>query len=269
MDSIRENEKLEDMISTLQMELSNDYEGKLSIILVEGVDDVGFVKRVFEQSVVCYESFSGKEGLHQLIESEDIQDNRIIGIRDKDYALECELPSRLFCYDTCCMEIMLLSNKEVVKGLYTTYYKGNTSQDALVKNAMRQLAPLSVLREKNEKQSLNIDFKRAALSECIVGESESIIYEKLFSNLVQDEEMLEQCLGAAEQLQEDDLTEKTNGHDICRFLGKVFKSRKGDMGEERLREVLICSYRTEDFKNTYLYQKIKNYQQQYQLCYVR
>lgn len=55
---------------------------------------------------------------------------------------------------------------------------------------MRQLAPLSVLRERNDKLSLSIDFKRAALSECIVEESESITYEKMFSNLLQDEEML-------------------------------------------------------------------------------
>ena len=118
--------------------------------MVEGTDDVSFVKRVFEENVVCYESFSGKEGLHQLIECavfsicstkliiiyefaapvdrvRRYSRNRIIGICDKDYALKREFPPRMFCYDTCCMEIMLLSHKEVARRLYTAYYKGSVS----------------------------------------------------------------------------------------------------------------------------------------------
>ena len=47
MDSIREYETLEDVITTLRMELSNDLEGKLSIVLVEGEDDISFVNRIF------------------------------------------------------------------------------------------------------------------------------------------------------------------------------------------------------------------------------
>ena len=85
MDSIREYETLEDVITTLRMELSNDLEGKLSIVLVEGEDDISFVNRIFEKDVVCFESPSGKEGVRKLVEAEDIADCRIIGIRDRDY----------------------------------------------------------------------------------------------------------------------------------------------------------------------------------------
>lgn len=42
MDSIRENEKLEDMATNLRLELDNDIEHKMCIILVEGSDDVKF-----------------------------------------------------------------------------------------------------------------------------------------------------------------------------------------------------------------------------------
>lgn len=268
MDSIRENETLEDMVTTLRMELSNDLEGKLSIVLVEGADDISFVKRVFKEDVVCFESPSGKEGVRMLIEAEDIADRRVIGIRDRDYESVAGYPLRLFCYDTCCLETMLLSCEGVVEGIHAVYYKGSMGQETFIMNAMRQLAPLSILREKNERYGFGINFQRAALSEFVSKENESITYWELFLRLGQSQEMLEECRQEAGQMQDCQLPAKTNGHDICRFLGKILKSGKGDLGEKRLREILICSYRTEDFRNTDLYQKISDYQQQNQLHYV-
>ncbi|MCI9446759.1 MAG: DUF4435 domain-containing protein [Lachnospiraceae bacterium] len=268
MDSIREYETLEDVITTLRMELSNDLEGKLSIVLVEGEDDISFVNRIFEKDVVCFESPSGKEGVRKLVEAEDIADCRIIGIRDRDYESVEGYPPRLFCYDTCCLETMLLSCEGVVEGIHAVYYKGSMEQGTFIMNAMRQLAPLSMLREKNERYDFGINFQRAALSEFVSKENESITYGELFSKLGQSQEMLEDCRQEAGKMQDCQLLDKTNGHDICRFLGKILKSGKGDLGEKRLREILICSYRTEDFRNTYLYQKLSDYQQRHQLCYV-
>ena len=155
-DSIRRNETKEDMITTLRMELSADIFHKKSILLVEGSDDVKFAKKVCDRDVVCYESFSGKEGLEELIENPDIFDERIVAVRDRDYCDTEMLPERMFAYDACCLELMLIKSKEVEEGLYLTYYTGNLSQDRMVPNALRQLAPLSLLRKVNEEQKMGI-----------------------------------------------------------------------------------------------------------------
>lgn len=86
----------EDMITTIRMELDADIEKKISILLVEGSDDVIFAKKVFSNTVVCYKSFSGKEGLEELINSDEIKDNRIIAVRDRDYCNVEELPPRMY-----------------------------------------------------------------------------------------------------------------------------------------------------------------------------
>lgn len=121
-DSIRRNETKEDMITTLRMELSADIFHKKSILLVEGSDDVKFAKKVCDRDVVCYESFSGKEGLGELIEAPDIRDERIVAVRDRDYCDAGMLPERMFAYDACCLELMLIKSKEVEEGLCLTYY---------------------------------------------------------------------------------------------------------------------------------------------------
>lgn len=164
MDSIRENQKFEDMVTILKLELDADVDGHTSLVLVEGSDDVTFVGRIFEEHVVCYESFSGKEGIHWLLEAEELQDDRIIGIRDKDYANVNDFPERMFCYDTCCMETMMLQSEEVREGLCSTYYKGNRNRGTMILEAMRQLAPLSVLRQENEWNDWGIDFKRGSVN---------------------------------------------------------------------------------------------------------
>lgn len=82
MDSIRENRTKEDMIAEIRLEQSEDIRNEKCFVIVEGSDDVLFVKRTFCGSVVCMESFAGKSGLQEIIEEEEIQAANIIGIRD-------------------------------------------------------------------------------------------------------------------------------------------------------------------------------------------
>lgn len=269
MDSIRENQEFEDMVTTLKLELDADVDGHTSFVLVEGSDDVTFVGRIFEEHVVCYESFSGKEGLRWLLEAEELQDERIIGIRDRDYANVIDFPERMFCYDTCCLETMILQNEDVREGLCRTYYKGSKNRSTLILEAMRQLAPLSVLRQENEWNGWGIDFKRGSrLGECIDEERWDINQQQLFRKLNQSFMGMEDCQQMVANWSEEILYEKTNGHDICRFLGKILKSGKGDLGEARVRDILICSYRSSDFRDTDLYIHLKDYQRGRQLRYV-
>lgn len=266
MDSIRENQKVEDLITTIRMELNNDIDGQLNLILVEGSDDISFVKRIFNPEVVCYESFAGKKGILVAIQSDEIADERVIAIVDKDYDRETEFPERTWCYDTCCLETMLLSNENVREGMYRTYYKGTKEKEEFFSNALTELAPISILRKRNMDEKLQINLKKAQLADCIEIQSEKIDMEQVFRNVGQDS--LQECQNTAKQLQVDELYEYTNGHDICNFLGRLFQSGKGDLGEARVRDIMICSYRNDDFKRTKLFQGILAYQKKYDLRYV-
>ena len=103
MDSIRECRTKEDIISTIQMEFSSDFHNEKAVVLVEGSDDIKFVHKVFRDDVIAMESFSGKEGLKELMEDSYIQENNVISIRDRDYMDAAQLLNGMFVYDKCCL----------------------------------------------------------------------------------------------------------------------------------------------------------------------
>ena len=82
MDSIRENRTKEDVVDEVRMMFSADIKGKLSIVLVEGSDDIRFMKIVMEENVACIESPYGKHGLEDLMNTDDpvIQRKEVIAV---------------------------------------------------------------------------------------------------------------------------------------------------------------------------------------------
>lgn len=268
MDSIRENEKLEDMATNLRLELDNDIEHKMCIILVEGSDDVKFCKRVMEKNVIAYESFSGKHDLKRLIMHDKLSDERVIAIRDKDYCELESLPEKMYTYDSCCLETMLLSNSAIKEGLYDTYYGGSDKMDELFDNVIIQLGTISMLRRKQAKENLSINFNKMKLLDCYDDISGILDSKKLFENLGLKDDIYNECKERALHLSITELYENTNGHDLCRILGKIFKAKKGDIGEEMVRNAMICSYRKSDFEETDLYSKLLMYRQNYNVKYV-
>lgn len=267
MDSIRENEKLEDMIATIKAELSYDIEHKLSFVLVEGSDDVKFVKKNFcNENVVCYESFSGKSGLEQLVKDARLEDERIIAIRDKDYVDKSILPDRMWTYDTCCLETMMIKNRDVQEGMYKTYYDGDSQLDVFYESIFRQLMPISILRKKNEEEKKFINFNKMRLLECC--NMEMVDTLTIFKNVGQDESMHEMCMAEGCEMPIDELYNITNGHDLCKILGFTFKSGKGEMGEQRIRDVMLCAFRKNDFAETELYKDLSEYQRIHNVKYV-
>lgn len=261
MDSIRENESLQDMVDTLRLELSQDISHKLRVVIVEGDDDVSFVKNVFEPNVCVYESISGKQDVKNLIESMELQDERIIGIRDVDYADRTTMPDRLFCYDNCCLEVMLFSNDAVFQQIFHTYYQGTTDVEDLLGRVLQELSPLSILRRENERNQWNIDLRRAHIGDCVDTDHETLDHEKVFHKLSQTYMTLDDCKIQGNALNEDQLMDITNGHDMCRFMGAILQDKKGSLGEDRTFRLLLCNYRKEDFQTTRLYDEVRSYQQ--------
>ncbi|MDE6887684.1 MAG: hypothetical protein K2P45_03445 [Eubacterium sp.] len=267
MDSIRENLTKTDIIDMVLFELNADIEHKLHIVFVEGTDDILFGKKVFEEYVAVLESFSGKEGLKELLECAELSSEpRIIAVRDKDYADESALSDRMFVYDGSCMEMMLLKNYDVLKGFCDIYCMTEGSCTELLTNVMHELAAYSVARKRNEQEGLGLRF-RAGFGDMI--KRGEFCLDELFQREGFSDELKEACKREAAALSVAELYEITNGHDICKYLAAISVNGKGNtMGEADVRKTLLCAYRKEDFKETRLYRKIKQYQIQYQLQFL-
>lgn len=267
-DSISDSLTKEDIVAYIEAELNADISHELCFILVEGASDVKFVRRVFAEHVVPYESFAGKNGLTELIEDSSIRDERVIAVRDRDYVDPETLPERMFVYDTCCLEMMLLKNRDVVQGFCSVYCEEDGSGSALLQQALRALSPYSVARRRNEEQGLGINFEKAGFGDLVQRGGEFPV-DLLFDRVRIPEELRAACREEACELSVEELYEITNGHDICRFLGGIADEGNGKiLGEAKVRNVLLCSYRKEDFRQTGLYDAIRTYQTRYGLYYV-
>ncbi len=265
-DSVRDSLTKEDIIAYIRAELDADLDNELCLVLVEGEADIKFCKRVLNENVVLYESFSGKEGLNTLIEEQSINDYRVIAIRDKDYVKIETLKDRVFVYDESCLEMMLLKNEDVLQGFFNVYCENERSSFEILNDVIRQLSPYSVARKKNEEQRLGINFKSGFGDLIINGQ---LRIDELFDRVGLSETLKEECKREAASLSLEDIYNITNGHDICKYLGHIaYKKKRGDLAEEIVRNSLLCSYRKNDFKQTHLYTLIKDYQLQYMLHFV-
>lgn len=268
MDSVRANRSKEDVAEEVRMMLSEDIDEKLSIVLVEGADDVRFMEIVMEENVVCIESPYGKHGLEDLMNMDDstLQRKEVIAVRDKDYMDLTQLPERFFVYDGCCLETMILKDLEISEGFHRENYKGTAAKERYILDAMYQLAPYSILRKVNELENGGIAFQKCNFGDLIEGETLKI--DELFERVGQADK-LQACIEEAEiTVEENELWNITNGHDLCTYLGAVSNLGKKTLGEEGVRNILFVMYRKNDFKKTKLYDTLLQYQNRNGLKFV-
>lgn len=96
---------------------------------------------------------------------------------------------------------------------------------------------MCILRKKNEEEKKFINFNKMRLLECC--NMEMVDTLTIFKNVGQDESMHEMCMAEGCEMPIDELYNITNGHDLCKILGFTFKSGKGEMGEQRIRDVML------------------------------
>nr|WP_295305795.1 hypothetical protein [uncultured Blautia sp.] len=268
MDSIRENRTKEDFAAELNMLFNQNLDGSLCVVLVEGADDVRFMESVLEDNVVCEEvPYGGKHGIDDIMKMEDpsVQKKEVIAIRDKDYIDATQLPDRVFLYDGCCLETMLLMNLDIAEEFYKKNYSGCFEKDVYLVNIMRQLAPYSILRKLNELGNFEIPFSKVGFGDLIDGEILKI--EELFIKVGQLDR-LSQCMELAASITDSELWNITNGHDFCRYLSNTSRFRRKQLDESGVREILFELYRKSDFKRTRLYCTMLEYQRRNTLKFV-
>uniref|UniRef100_UPI004056AB40 DUF4435 domain-containing protein n=1 Tax=Agathobacter sp. TaxID=2021311 RepID=UPI004056AB40 len=152
--SIRSNLTKDYIISDLRLSLSDDIYREKVFVVVEGEDDIKFLKSYLNnETTVLYESYDGKNGVSEIVKNFFSTDKRVIGIRDRDYLIYEESP-KIFFYDNCCLEMMIVENEEVFNSIYNEFYKGEMQPMELLNKMLTELKILSIIRMYNEKFQL-------------------------------------------------------------------------------------------------------------------
>ena len=154
--SILNNLDKDTTISEIKLQLDADIEKKNVFIVVEGQNDITCLCKFFSDNVVLSESFSGKQGVEEIVSF--FNNSRVIGIRDRDYKLEQE-SNKIFYYDFCCLEMMLINCDEVFKNLCIEYYDVKHSYLNFRLFLLSKLKKISLTRKFNEILFWGINFK--------------------------------------------------------------------------------------------------------------
>ena len=256
--------KVNEVIEAIKMDMNDDINDERSYLVVEGDNDIEWARNLLDKEVAIYQSGHGKDGIARILSNSDLTTKRLIAIRDRDYSDVTEYEERLFAYDGSCLEVMLIHGTNTKSRFHQFFYKGIYDEAEYVKNAMRVLAPYSLLRKKNEKEDIGISFSSVAG----LVKSEDTIDNFILFRKVNAASCLSECETAATVLTENDLIDITNGHDLCTFLGLFSKAGGAKLGEDGIRDILLSTYTREEFAETNLYQDLRQYEMKYNVKYV-
>jgi len=255
------------ILESIRQMMSTDIDENMAVVLYEGDADRMFAEHYLnDENIFFFESPSGKTGLYELLR--DTADkpyaDRIIAIRDRDYSDPAEYPPRLFAYDDCALEVMLLHHKEV-RGKGADIYQGEDKEDFPLR-PMRRIAPFSVLRMLNEQRRMNLNLKKGVMA----GRNGQAGPEmELSFRCLNVSGFLEECTAKAAEFGDDDLWAITNGHDICALLGAFSKMGANTLGEAGYRAFLFTTYRVSDFRSSALFRSLRQYGEEHGLSIVR
>lgn len=261
--SIREALNKDDIISSIKLLKNSKF-----ILVVEGQDDILFFKKFIEDSQVeMYESFSGKIGVFEIINSENLKDCNLIGVVDKDYSQDNN--KNIYYYDHSCLEMMLFKEKEIFLKICTEHYKekNNIPSDELYLHIFKILFYFSILRKINFEKKYELNLKMISLNKYFDHEKNLFNYKEIFKILKKNASDKKINISKIEKdifnQKNDDFSienflDITNGHDFMRCL-QIFCNLSGTkrgITEEQISSELRIAYSSENFKKTKLYEKV-------------
>lgn len=260
--SIKKNLAKDSIISNIKLLLGADINKENVYVIVEGEDDLKFLRRYLNSNVMIYESFSGKNGVEEIVQSENICSSRVIGIRDKDY---CNTPKdkKIFFYDRCCLELMIAEFDIAFNSIYYEFYDGEMESSKLKEHILTELLKVSQVRKYNEENKMEINFKGLPF-QSIIDDASKMDEDKFFEQLKK--------INPGKSINFIDIfndlscqyTNKldiTNGHDFI-LLFKVICDKTGSrkpVNEKQISSVLRGSFNEELLKQTTLYKSVSDY----------
>lgn len=258
--SIRTNLTKKDIISEIKLSMSADYlETNKVFLLVEGNSDVLFWNKFLNEHVDILESFSGKQGVREIIEYfiKDSSYDKVFGICDRDYDSTYR-NEHIFYYDYSTLEIMIVHNDNVFKNITMEYYRGDKSFEGLRIHILKELSWLSAFRKYSFDENLDINFNGLSIAEVL--KNGVFIKEKALEKL---NCINRKDLSAYNELLQveidniDDLYNVTQGHDFIKAFQKLCQDNNNKTPNVELMEgIFRCNFRMQDLMQTKLYSDI-------------
>lgn len=231
--SIRSNLTKESIISEIKLLKSADIHKQKSYIIVEGIDDIKFCNGNVSSQVVLFESFSGKEGVIEIVSFFNSKD--VLGICDRDY--DTSYPhENIFFYDTSSLETMLISNKDTFSKVISILQPGIQDTNFLYNKIFEQLRWLSEFRKINAHDNLGINFQSISISKAYNTTNKELDISILFKQintankdfLEKHRDILVKVSTSIKQKRDiEDIILLTRGHDALNFFHCLCKRKKG------------------------------------------
>lgn len=254
--SIREHLDKGDIISEIRLTIDYPYGKDIKCVVVEGIDDIRALRKFFLSDVLLYESFSGKDGVCEIVKY--FNDVRVIGVYDKDYENTDRDGTNLFPYDYCNLEMMILSFDEVIENLLCeSKIYSIESSEKFRNEILDTLRPISLTRRYNYINRSNLKLESLISSDIISYNrinTDKLIMKINEMNACKDTSWLSTVISDSI---EENLLDITNGHDATNLISHSLKIKHNN-----IQIGMRCSFNLNLFKRTFLYSKIVEYENQ-------
>lgn len=270
VNSIKSHLSKASVISEIRLCISADIKHEFVHVIVEGDDDIRFLKTKLSDKVHLYESYSGKLGVTEIVAR--FKNPNVLGICDKDY--DVLIPrSRIFFYDRSSLETMLIGDYSTFNQVVNSLCSGIPNCGNVYKKVFEELRWLSLFRKINSQYKYNLKFDAISIARAFDSRSESLRTEILKEQLIganqKLREQFECCqTKVCEELKQnktiDELILDTNGHDCLEMLHCLCKPKKGKdhFNNRSILTVFICAY---PFQSSNLYQDLTLYSEKHSL----
>lgn len=231
-------------------------------VVVEGDSDQRVFASLFASQVKLFQSYSGKMGVEEIVNYFS-SNNRVIGIRDRDYLEKSPLP-KLFLTDYCCLEIMIVSVHSCFERLYANYYRGNEKSEIVIRKCLSHLERYSKLRKLNEQNRLNLRLNDVGINKAY-DEDFDKMDKRLFDEVKRQNHNIDSSkymflLYDERCLSYEDLLYIVNGHDFVNIFSHICQKYNKKAGNNLIEASIFSSFGEAEFEETQLFSAILEYQ---------
>lgn len=263
------------IINDIRLSLSSTPDNDDVFVIVEGEDDIKFLRGYVADNVEIKESFSGCKGIKEILDELNIilpkKHFRFIGIRDRDYE-EVQANEKIFYYDYNSLEILLISSDEVLTKIFNEYYYGEKEKSEIRDHILEQLKVVSVIRKLSYEKKWGLRLTGLSIDNAYDNNSDTLMREHIINqvnemnnNFFKEDKNLKFVEQDLEKIKsKKDLLMLTRGHDLVHLFkcicNKAKTSKQKGINADDIASSMRCSYPSDELKQTDLYKEIKGYE---------
>jgi len=269
--SIIDNLTKVDIISTIKLELSADIQKKSFFLILEGDDDLYFFRKFMRTAnVSMYESYSGCEGVFEIVANEFSGTPNIIGVIDRDYGSNYK-HEKIFYYDYNCLEMMILNSTDTFRSVVSELWKEpvGCSINELRYQLLKNISFLGALRKLNNQKQWNICFRCLQFSHAYIAQTKLLDIKIILAQLVAGNSHISAYLPDLERVANesmsktyslDELLSLTQGHDFNEYFYLCLKPQNSNnFSKTTIPIVFRCTFQMDHFLQTQLWNSLSQY----------